>query len=132
MKHMAMIFMLVSVFLMSACSSFSSNGRAADAADSGKLAESMQVQKSARTSGLSAGRIQIQDGAGSVILQKVAFRPGVSSASVERLAKRADCTGGAGAGLITEKGPLEVYRMQCDNGQTFMAQCELRQCRPMR
>lgn len=130
MKHMAMIFMLVSVFLMSACTSFSTNGRSADVADSGKSAE--PVQKSVRTSDPSIGHIRIQDDAGSVMLQKVAFRPGVSSVSVERLAKRANCTGGAGAGLITEKGPVEVYRMQCENGTTFMAQCELRQCRPMR
>lgn len=131
MKHMAMILMLVSVLLMSACSSLSSNGRAAGAADSGQSTDPMQVQKSTRASEPSASRIRIQDGAGSAMLQKVAFRPGVSSTSVERLAKRANCTGGTGAGLITEKGPVEVYRMQCENGRIFMAQCELRQCRPM-
>jgi hypothetical protein len=78
------------------------------------------------------GSIVIRDERGSAILEKVAFRPGVSSATVERLARRFGCTGSTGAGLITDKGPLEVYRLQCDNGTTFMAQCELRQCRPMR
>lgn len=73
----------------------------------------------------------IQDAAGSVLVQKVEFRPGVSSVSVERLARRAGCTSGTGAGLITEKGPVEVYRVQCDNGKTFHARCELRQCQPM-
>jgi hypothetical protein len=67
-----------------------------------------------------------------VVIQKIEFRSGVSSAAVEHLAKRFGCTGGAGAGLITEKGPVEVYRMRCDDGTTFMARCELRQCRPMR
>jgi hypothetical protein len=77
-------------------------------------------------------RITIEDEAGSVTVQKVPFRSGISSASVERLAKHHGCAGRTGAGLVTEKGPVEVYRMQCENGTTFLAQCELRQCRPMR
>jgi hypothetical protein len=67
-----------------------------------------------------------------VEVQKVEFHSGVSSATVERLGRRFGCTGTSGAGLVTDKGPVEVYRMKCDNGTTFMAQCELRQCRPMR
>jgi hypothetical protein len=78
------------------------------------------------------GQIKINDGAGDVVIQTVDFRPGMSSTTVERLAKRFGCTGTVGAGLVTDKGPVEVYRMKCDNGTTFMAQCELRQCRPMR
>jgi len=78
------------------------------------------------------GEIRVNDGNGEVVIQTVDFRPGTSSATVERLAKRFGCTGTTGAGLLTEKGPVEVYRMKCDNGTTFMAQCELRQCRPMR
>ncbi|OWW22979.1 hypothetical protein AYR66_20825 [Noviherbaspirillum denitrificans] len=74
----------------------------------------------------------ISDNEGEAILQTVDFRPGTSSATVERLAKRFGCTGSMGAGLVTDKGPVEVYRMKCDNGTIFMAQCELRQCRPMR
>jgi hypothetical protein len=80
--------------------------------------------------------IVANDGAGPVVIQKVEVRPGVSSATVEKLGKRAGCTASAGAGLITQKGPIEVYRMQCDGGQmsgaTFTAKCELRQCKPMR
>lgn len=66
-------------------------------------------------------------------IQKVAFRPGLSSVTVERLAKQYGCDGsaGAGAGLMTEAGPVEVYRMQCGAGKTFMARCELRQCQAL-
>ena len=64
-------------------------------------------------------------------IDKVGFRPGVSSATVEKLAMAAGCTGGVGAGLVTEPGPIEVYRMSCDNGKVFLARCELRQCKPM-
>ena len=35
------------------------------------------------------------------------------------------------AALVTEPGPVEVYRMQCDNGKVFMARCEMRQCRQL-
>lgn len=77
-------------------------------------------------------QLVIHDAAGSAVLQKVEFHTGVSSATVERLAKRFGCTGGKGAGLIAGDGPIEIYRMRCDNGTTFTAQCEFRQCRPMR
>lgn len=66
-----------------------------------------------------------------VAIERVAFRAGVSSVTVERMAKQQACSGGQGAGLVTEPGPVEVYRMQCDNGKVFMARCELRQCKPM-
>jgi len=40
--------------------------------------------------------------------------------------------GGQGAGLMTEAGPVEVYRMRCESGamqgRVFTARCELRQC----
>ena len=78
------------------------------------------------------GQMRISDGDGEVLVQTVDFRSGTSSATVERLAKRFGCTGTQGAGLVAEKGPVEVYRMRCENGTTFMARCELRQCRPMR
>ncbi|WP_296948656.1 hypothetical protein [uncultured Massilia sp.] len=64
-------------------------------------------------------------------VQRIPFRTGVSSATVEKLAKQQGCTGGQGAGLVTEPGPVEVYRMLCDGGRVFMARCELRQCRRM-
>jgi hypothetical protein len=69
--------------------------------------------------------------ANGVSIERVPFRLGVSSATVEKLARQHDCTGGLGAGLVTEPGPVEVYRMQCDNGKVFLARCELRQCRAM-
>jgi hypothetical protein len=64
-------------------------------------------------------------------IQKLPFRLGVSSNTVEKLARQQACAGGQGAALVTEPGPVEVYRMQCDNGKVFMARCEMRQCRPM-
>jgi hypothetical protein len=64
-------------------------------------------------------------------IQKLPFRLGVSSNTVEKMARQQACTGGQGAGLVTEPGPVEVYRMQCDNGKVYMARCELRQCRQM-
>ena len=64
-------------------------------------------------------------------IEKIPFRLGVSSATVERMAREQACSGGPGAGLITQAGPVEVYRMQCDNGKVFLARCELRQCRKM-
>lgn len=69
--------------------------------------------------------------AGGAPIQKVPFRLGVSSATVEKLARQQACTGGQGAGLVTPPGPTEVYRMECDNGKVFMARCELRQCKQM-
>ncbi|OIJ43005.1 hypothetical protein [Massilia timonae] len=66
-----------------------------------------------------------------VEIQRVPFKVGVSSTTVEQLAKAQACTSEQGAGLITEPGPVEVYRMQCQDGKVFMARCELRQCRKM-
>ena len=64
-------------------------------------------------------------------IERIAFRSGVSSVTVEKLGKQRACVGGEGAGLVTEPGPVEVYRMYCDNGKTFMARCELKQCKAM-
>jgi hypothetical protein len=64
-------------------------------------------------------------------VERVPFQVGVSSATVEKLAAAQACTGEKGAGLMTAPGPVEVYRMQCDNGKVFLARCELRQCRRM-
>lgn len=66
-----------------------------------------------------------------VKLQTIEFRSGVSSTSVEKIAQESGCTGGKGAALITEQGPVEVYRMQCNSGKVFLAKCELRQCSAM-
>ena len=64
-------------------------------------------------------------------IQAIPFATGVSSATVENMAKAQSCRGGQGAGLVTPAGPVEVYRMRCDDGRVFMARCELRQCRQM-
>jgi len=69
--------------------------------------------------------------AANAAVERVPFKIGVSSATVEALAKAQACTGGQGAGLVTAPGPVEVYRLQCDNGKVFMARCELRQCKAM-
>ncbi len=125
MKQLLSIVVLSATALTTACSSF--------APDSGKpVAIVLPAASDAPQANIPPDRVSVRDEAGSVVVQKIEFRPGVSSASVERLARRFGCTGRMGAGLVTEKGPLEVYRMQCDNGTTFLAQCELRQCRPMR
>jgi hypothetical protein len=106
--------MLTTAILMTGCSSLSANAGTREA----------QAVRPA---------VPVAHAGEDVVVQKVAFRPGVSSATVEHLAKRFSCTtNGMGAGLIVEKGPVEMYRMQCDNGTTFIAMCEFRQCRPMR
>lgn len=69
---------------------------------------------------------------GKIKIQTIEFRAGVSSFSVERIAKEYGCNGGKGAGLITDQGPVEVYRMRCDSGRNFLARCEQRQCIAMR
>jgi hypothetical protein len=79
-------------------------------------------------SGAAGQQLAASDG---VPIERIPFRAGVSSATVEKLARARQCAGGEGAGLVTEPGPVEVYRMQCDDGKVFMARCELRQCRQM-
>jgi hypothetical protein len=59
------------------------------------------------------------------------FRAGVSSVTVERMGRAQACPSSQGASLMTEPGPVEVYKMVCDSGRIYMARCELRQCRPM-
>ncbi|MGZ8289138.1 MAG: hypothetical protein ACXW2U_20760 [Telluria sp.] len=64
-------------------------------------------------------------------IERVEFVTGRSSATVEKMAKLRGCTGGQGAGLMTHEGPVEVYKMRCENGRSFTARCELRQCKAM-
>jgi hypothetical protein len=82
---------------------------------------------SASASGGAAGPVD----ANGTPIEKLPFRLGVSSNTVEKMGRQQACTSGQGAGLVTGPGPVEVYRMQCDNGKVFMARCELRQCRQM-
>ncbi|PWF54772.1 hypothetical protein [Massilia glaciei] len=86
------------------------------------------VQRSSAPAPVRAAPAQLVDVDGAPI-ERVGFRPGVSTVTVENLAKGAGCRGGVGASLLTEPGPVEIYRMACDNGQAFMARCELRQCK---
>ncbi|RZI41174.1 hypothetical protein EGT07_18980 [Herbaspirillum sp. HC18] len=126
MKHVRSLGIVTALVLLGGCSSI-------PLPSFFSLPSSEPVQTEAPQAPRTApGEMMVTDENGDVIVQTVDFRPGTSSATVERLAKRFGCTGTQGAGLITEKGPLEVYRMKCENGTTFMAQCELRQCRPMR
>lgn len=130
MKRMPLILVLVASTLTTACSLFPMGDKSKPSI--AEVQAAAVASKQPRNPDLQADRVTIQDAAGTVEVQKVEFRSGVSSATVERLAKIQGCNGRGGAGLITEKGPVEVYRMQCENGRTFVAQCELRQCRPMR
>ena len=66
-----------------------------------------------------------------VATQKVGFKLGQSSYTVEKMAKQRGCESTEGAGLITDGGPVEVYRLTCQDGSTYLARCELRQCMPM-
>jgi hypothetical protein len=84
----------------------------------------MPVAQSVPVKAVPAGPV---DASGNPI-ELVPFRAGVSSATVERMAKAVGCTGGKGAGLLTPQGPVEVYKMHCDNGSTFKARCDMRQC----
>lgn len=61
-------------------------------------------------------------------IERVPFELGVSSVTVERIAKQNSCQSNKGAGLIFKKGPVEVYRVQCDDGRELKARCEMRQC----
>lgn len=127
MTRFSLIAMLAGSLCLTACSSFPSLSLPWT-----KEQPVASVPVKVKKTDMSGDRITVQDEEGTVEVQKVEFRPGVSSATVERLARRFGCMGSTGAGLVTDKGPVEVYRMKCDNGTTFMAQCELRQCRPMR
>ena len=112
---------LLGASLLSACSMMPSFGKSADA----QPAPPKPAPRTTADDGTPLGYV---DG---VEIQKVPFRAGVSSATVESLAKQQGCTGGWGAGLVSEPGPVEVYRMTCENGKVFMAKCELKQCKAM-
>ena len=101
---------------------------------SGCMLRSQRLAAQSGSAQSQAGQVQAapaQAANGDGSIETVPFRTGVSSATVEKMGRARACTGGKGAGLVTEPGPVEVYRMQCENGKTFMARCELRQCRPM-
>ena len=116
---------LLSVAVLGACSHLPFNKdqeRQAEAARQAALARKPVLSELASD----GSRRVLVDG---VEIEKVPFRQGVSSATVERLARDAGCDGGPGAGLVSQPGPVEIYRMVCGNGRVYLARCELRQCR---
>ena len=64
-------------------------------------------------------------------MARIPFRAGVSTVTVENMAKAVGCVGGQGAGLITPQGPVETYQMVCADRRVFMAKCEFRQCKAL-
>lgn len=90
------------------------------------------VESRANKSAENTDRKTVRDENGTVVVQMVPYRTGVSTMTVEQMARKAGCTPRGGAGLLTDEGPVEVYRVQCEEGRYFTAQCELRQCRPLR
>jgi len=71
------------------------------------------------------------DAVAAIDMKKIEFKLGLSSYTVEKIAKQHGCESKDGAGLITENGPVEVYRLNCQDGSVYLARCELRQCAPM-
>ena len=116
---------LLSSLLLSACSWLPS--RARDEAEAAARVEAAR-QPAPRTVAADGTPLVRFDG---MEIEKVPFRAGVSSVTVERMARQQACVGGLGAGLVSAPGPVEIYRMACDNGKIFMARCELRQCKAM-
>jgi hypothetical protein len=120
------LLLLLGAALLSSCSWMPSKSRDDEAEAARALAAARKpAPRTVAADGTPLGRV---DG---VEIEKVAFRAGVSSATVENLAKQRGCTGGWGAGLVSEPGPVEIYRMTCEGGKVFIAKCELRQCKPM-
>lgn len=111
--------------LLAACSSSPFGQSKEQKAEAARRAESVRKVAPSDVAEDGSKRVAI----GGVEIVRVEFKPGVSSATVENLAKQAGCTGGPGAGLVTEAGPVEMYRMACGDGRVFLARCELRQCR---
>ncbi len=66
-----------------------------------------------------------------VVTSKTGLKLGQSSFTVEKMAKQRGCESDTGAGLISNAGPVEVYQLTCQDGSTYLARCELRQCTPM-
>lgn len=116
------LLLLSGALLLSACSSWR-NGLA------GSAPAPAAAPAPAPLAYASDGSVRV--GIDGVEIEKVPFRAGVSSATVERMARKAGCVGKVGAGLVSEAGPVEVYRLACDDGKVFLARCELRQCQPM-
>ncbi|MBC7455167.1 MAG: hypothetical protein H7335_15995 [Massilia sp.] len=124
---MKRLFVLMCALGLSACGTTGMPGwqsTASAAASSYTVTRVTPVPASSSYSGAQVSAMEIE---------RVPFRAGVSSTTVEKMATAQGCTGAGsqGAGLMTPQGPVEIYRMVCDSGRVFMARCEFRQCRPM-
>ncbi len=116
MKHRILLVTVITSVLISGCSLFTKTKPASEAAT-----------KPAQTQILAHGLADNAD----PVAQKIEFKTGISSVTVEKLAIQNQCTSKQGAAQITPKAPVEVYRVSCDDGRVFMAKCELRQCQTM-
>jgi hypothetical protein len=114
MKHRILLVTVITSALLSGCGLF-------------KKTSSETNSNAIKTQNLAQGLTGNED----PILQKIEFRTGISSVTVEKLALQSQCTSKQGAAQITPKAPTEVYRVSCDDGRVFMAKCELRQCKTM-
>jgi hypothetical protein len=114
MKHRILLVTIFTSALISGCGLFTKTSSQATAS-------------TVKTQTLAQSRTSSED----PILQKIEFKTGISSATVEKLALQNQCTSKQGAAQITPKAPTEVYRVSCDDGRVFMAKCELRQCKTM-
>lgn len=99
---------------------------------SSSVVKTEQVELTLSPAALILSKVRVAPDASPLRIEQIPFRLGVSSVTVERLAKGQGCVGGKGAGLITGKAPVEMYRMQCENGRQLLARCELRQCAVVR
>jgi hypothetical protein len=116
---------LLSPLMLAACSSLPFGQAKEQEAEAARRAASLKKAPPSAYAEDGSKRVAI-DG---VEITRVEFKPGVSSVTVENMAKQSGCTGGPGAGLVSEAGPVEMYRMACGDGRVFLARCELRQCR---
>ena len=129
MKRLLLPLLLLNVVMLSACSYLPFGKNKDQEAEAARRAATVRQPVASELASDGSKRVMV-DG---VEIEKVAFRAGVSSATVERMARKAGCdgNGGPGAGLVSEAGPVEVYRMVCGDGRAYLAKCELRQCKPL-
>jgi hypothetical protein len=105
---------LLSLFLVSACSTKKKAST-----------EMVEVKKIKKTT----AQLTVREENADVPIETIPFTIGVSSTTVERLAKQQSCESKLGAGLLFSDGPRERYRVSCEDGRVLLAVCELRQCR---
>ncbi|MTW06321.1 hypothetical protein [Pseudoduganella ginsengisoli] len=116
---------LVLPLMLAACSSMPFGHNKEQEAEAARRAASLKKAPPSEYASDGSRRVEING----VEITRVEFTPGVSSATVENMAKQSHCTGGPGAGLVSDAGPVEMYRMACSDGRVFLARCELRQCK---